>query len=267
MTQMSIVSGQDGRELFSKVPEITLIFWITKVLTTGMGEVFSDYLVISINPVVAVLLGAAAFGAAMLLQFSVHRYIAWVYWLVVVMVSIFGTMAADVIHVVLGVPYLISTLFFMAALAAVLVVWHLVEHTLSIHSIFTFHRELFYWTAVLTTFALGTAAGDLTAMTFHLGYFASGIVFAILLAVPFAGYQWLGLNPVFAFWFSYIMTRPVGASFSDWLSKPHSMGGLGWGEGPVSLAATVLIIILVGYLQWSKADVRGAQGTLISRSR
>jgi Uncharacterized membrane-anchored protein conserved in bacteria len=266
MNHLSSVDLQNKQNVFSKVPEITALFWITKVLTTGMGEVFSDYLVKQINPVIAVVLGAITFGAAIVLQLLTKRYIAWIYWLVVVMVSIFGTMVADVVHVVLGVPYMISTLFFSAVLTAVLILWYVVEKTLSIHSIYTFHRELFYWAAVLSTFALGTAAGDLTAMSMNLGYFASGILFTVFLALPFLGYKLFGLNAIFAFWFSYIMTRPVGASFSDWLSKSHSLGGIGWGEGPVSLAAAVLIIFLVGYLQWTKADIKN-DGEKLSVSR
>lgn len=245
------------QSIFSKVPEITAYFWITKVLTTGMGEVFSDYLVKQIDPVIAVALGGLGLAASMVLQFMVRRYIAWIYWLVVVMVSICGTMAADVVHVVLGIPYLISTAFFAAVLAAVFVIWYAVEKTLSIHSIYTFRRELFYWATVLGTFALGTASGDMTAMTLHLGYFSSGILFAIFLALPALGYKLFGLNAIFAFWFAYVMTRPVGASFSDWLSKSHSLGGIGLGEGQVSLVSTIIIIVLVGYLQITRPDVKG----------
>lgn len=241
---------------FSKVPEITAYFWIAKVLTTGMGEVFSDYLVKQINPVIAVGLGGMGLAATMMLQFSVRRYIAWIYWLVVVMVSIFGTMAADVVHVVLGIPYLISTAFFAVALAVIFVTWYVIEKTLSIHSIFTLHREAFYWATVLGTFALGTASGDLTAISLHLGYFSSGILFAALLVLPALGYWLFGLNPIFAFWFAYIMTRPVGASFSDWLSKAHSLGGVGIGEGQVSFVLTIIIFVIVGYLQITRVDVK-----------
>lgn len=256
MNKPLLADALHQQSVFSKVPEITAYFWITKLLTTGMGEVFSDYLVKQINPVIAVILGGLGLAAAIILQFRVRRYIAWIYWLVVVMVSIFGTMAADVVHVVLGVPYLISTLFFAAALAAVFLIWYAAEKTLSIHSIYTFRRELFYWAAVLGTFALGTASGDMTAMTLHLGYFSSGILFAVFLILPAIGYRLFGLHPIFAFWFAYVMTRPVGASFSDWLSKSHNLGGIGFGEGGVSLVLTMIIVVLVGYLQIARPDVK-----------
>ncbi|WCN36287.1 hypothetical protein [Aneurinibacillus uraniidurans] len=251
------LSGKLHRErsIFTKVPEITAFFWITKVLTTGMGEVFSDYLVNHINPILAVALGGIGLVVSLILQFSVRRYVAWIYWLVVIMVSIFGTMAADVVHVVLGIPYLVSTTFFVVALAIIFVVWYTIEKTLSIHSIYTFRSEAFYWCTVLATFALGTAAGDMTAATMHLGYFGSGVLFAVLLAIPALGYLF-GLNKIVAFWFAYIMTRPVGASFSDWISVPHSRGGIGLGEGPVSLCLTIIIVVLVGYLTITHKDVK-----------
>lgn len=259
MNNPSSVNMNKSQWLLSKVPEMTVIFWITKILTTGMGEVFSDYLVLNYNPIIAVIITGIILAATLFLQFRVNRYIAWVYWLVVVMVSIFGTMAADIVHVVLGIPYLISTIFFTAALAAVFIVWYVVEKTLSIHSIYTPRREFFYWCTVLATFALGTADGDMTAHTLNLGFLTSGVLFTILLALPAIGYGLFRLNPIFAFWFAYIMTRPVGASFSDWVSKPQSMGGLGWGEGPVSLVLTLIIIILVAYLAVTRIDVKKEQ--------
>jgi uncharacterized membrane-anchored protein len=195
-----------------------------------------------------VLLGGVCFAAALILQLVVRRYIPWVYWLAVVMVAIFGTMVADVIHIVLGVPYVVSSVFFAIALTIVFVVWYLTEKTLSIHTINTRRRELFYWATVITTFALGTAVGDMTATTLGLGYFASGVLFAVLFALPALGYWLFGLNEIFAFWFAYIMTRPLGASFADWLGRPTDAGGVGVGTGVVSLALAVVIAILVGYL-------------------
>jgi uncharacterized membrane-anchored protein len=236
------------RTMLSKVPEVTALFWITKVLTTGMGETTSDYLAHTIDPLIAVAIGGVAFAAALVLQFAVRRYIPWVYWLAVAMVSVFGTMAADVLHVGLGIPYVASTVFFAAALAAIFALWYATERTLSIHSIHTRRRELFYWATVLCTFALGTASGDLTATTLHLGYFTSGVVFAAAIVVPAVAYRWLGLGAVPAFWIAYILTRPVGASFADWMGVSHARGGLAWGTGPVSTALTVLIVICVGFL-------------------
>ena len=240
--------------LLRKVPQVTLIFWVIKILSTGMGETTSDFLVRAIDPIVAVLLGGVCFAAALILQLVVRRYIPWVYWLAVVMVAIFGTMVADVIHIVLGVPYVVSTLAFAVALTTVFVVWYLTEKTLSIHTITTRRRELFYWATVITTFALGTAVGDMTATTLQLGYFASGVLFAVLFALPALGYWFFGLNEVFAFWFAYIMTRPLGASFADWLGRPVNAGGVGIGTGVVSLALAAVIAILVGYLTITGRD-------------
>jgi uncharacterized membrane-anchored protein len=151
---------------------------------------------------------------------ATHGYQAPIYWLTVVMVGIFGTMTADGVHVKLGVPYVVSSAFFAVMLAAVFFVWHRTERTLSIRSIRTRRRELFYWAAILTTFSLGTAVGDMTAFSLHLGFFVSGLLFAALIAVPALGWWRFGLNGVFAFWFAYIVTRPLGASFADWLAAP-----------------------------------------------
>ena len=234
--------------LLRKVPEVTAGFWIAKVLTTGMGEATSDTLVHQINPVFAVGLAAVGLVVTLGLQFAVSRYQRWIYWLAVVMVAIFGTMAADVLHIELKVPYLVSTIFFAIVLAAVFTVWYRSEHTLSIHTIDTRRRETFYWLTVMATFALGTAAGDMTATTLHLGYFVSGLLFMVLIAVPTVAHRWFGLNAIFAFWFAYIITRPLGASYADWIGVSHARGGLNWGSGGVSIGMTVLIVIVVAVL-------------------
>jgi uncharacterized membrane-anchored protein len=174
------------------------------------------------------------------------------------MVAIFGTMAADVAHVVLGIPYEVSTVCFAAALAVIFVVWYRSEKTLSIHSINTPRRELFYWATVMATFALGTAVGDLTAATLGLGYFSSGVLFAVLFAAPALAYWLFGLNEIAAFWFAYIMTRPLGASFADWFGKPI-LGGLGLGDTKVALVLTILIIGFVSYLTVTRKDMKGEQ--------
>jgi uncharacterized membrane-anchored protein len=243
-----------GGFALSKVPEVTAWFWATKVLTTGMGETTSDFLAHVLGPVVAGAIGLIGLVSLLVLQLRARRYSPWTYWSAVVMVSVFGTMAADVVHVVAGVPYAVSTVVFSLVLTAVLIAWYRSEGTLSIHSIRTPRREKFYWATVLTTFALGTAAGDLTAGSLHLGYFSSGLVFAVLIAVPALGGRFLGLNPVAAFWWAYILTRPLGASFADWMGVSTQRGGLGWGTGPVSLVLTVLIVVLVGYLAAGRRD-------------
>jgi uncharacterized membrane-anchored protein len=237
-----------GRQLWSKVPEVTVLFWVIKVLTTGMGETTSDFLAHNLDPVVAVGIVGVIFAASLVLQFMVRRYVVAVYWFAIVMVSVFGTMAADVLHIALGVPYAVSTVVFAVALAAIFVIWYRFERTLSIHSIYTPRREFFYWASVLTTFALGTAAGDLTAVTLHLGYLASGVMFAVVIAIPAVAHWRLGMNSVLAFWFAYVITRPLGASFADWLGVPPKRGGVNLGTGPVSLTLAVVIAGLVGYL-------------------
>lgn len=239
-----------------RVPEITVYFWVIKSLSTAMGEATSDYSVHAINPVIAVILGFCGFVLALSLQFSVRRYIAWSYWLAVVGVGVFGTMAADVLHVRFGVPYAVSTVIYAIVLVAVFVTWDRTERTLSFHTIDTPRREAFYWAAVVATFAMGTALGDLTATTFGLGYFPSGLLFAGVIAIPAIGYRWLGWNAIFSFWFAYVATRPLGASFADWLSKPKSVGGLAIGDGPVALVFTVAIFCLVAYLAITHADVQ-----------
>ena len=238
-----------------KVPELTIFFWIVKVLTTGMGEATSDYLVHTIDPYIAVGIGAAGFLIALLLQLAMRRYIAWIYWLAVVMVAVFGTMAADVLHVRLGIPYVVTTAFYALALTVVFITWYRTEGTLSIHSIHTTRRELFYWATVLATFALGTAASDLTAYTLHLGFLASGILFAVVIAVPAIGYRIGALKELLAFWFAYVITRPLGASFADWLGVPRSLSGLNLGRGRIALSLTVFIIGFVVYLSISRVDV------------
>jgi len=239
---------------FRKVPEITLLFWIIKLLTTAMGESSSDFLVHHLDPVIAVLLAAGTFTVAIIQQFKTRKYIPWVYWLAVTMVAIFGTMAADVVHIGLGVPYVISTIFFAVLLTLIFITWHRVEKTLSIHSISSPRRELFYWATVITTFALGTAAGDMTAATFGLGYLISGALFGVLFVLPALDYRYFRLNIVAAFWFAYIMTRPLGASFADWFGRTPDLGGIGFGTGRTSILLTIVILLLLGYLTYSKNE-------------
>jgi uncharacterized membrane-anchored protein len=240
----------------AKVPEITALFWVIKVLTTGMGEATSDFLA-KINLLLAGAAGLLGFVVALRLQFRTRRYVPVVYWFAVMMVAVFGTMVGDGLHVVFKLPYLVTTVFYAIVLAVIFVRWQRSEGTLSIHSIVTRRREKFYWLTVLATFALGTAAGDLTATTMHLGFFSSGVLFAVAIAVPAIGWWRFGLNPIFAFWFAYVLTRPLGASFADWLGKPHSLaGGLGYGDGVVSGVALLAIAILVGYVAYTRYDIQ-----------
>jgi uncharacterized membrane-anchored protein len=258
---------RSARHGYSKVPEITAYFWIVKALTTAMGESTSDFLVHSLIPEVAVVLGGIAFTAALYLQFTQDRYVPWAYWLAVAMVGVFGTMAADVLHVGLGVPYVASTIFYAVVLAVVFRTWYRSEGTLSIHSITTERREAFYWAAVLATFALGTAAGDLTAVTLGLGYFGSILLFAAVIAVPAIGYFRLRWDSIFTFWFAYVVTRPLGASVADWLGVSSARGGLALGTGPVSLAFAAMIAGLVAYLGATGKDTPPDQSPTRERPR
>jgi uncharacterized membrane-anchored protein len=244
------------------VPEITVYFWILKLLSTAMGEATSDYLDHWLLPVVAVALAGLGLVVALLLQFSARKYVAWRYWLAVVMVAIFGTMAADGLHFELGLPYLVTAPFYAVALAAIFVGWHMSEGTLSIHSVYTARREAFYWAAVLATFALGTAVGDLTALTFGLGFLASAGLFAVFIAVPAVAYRWLNWNAILTFWLAYILTRPLGASVADWMAVPHTLGGLDLGRGSVSVIMTIPIFALVAYMSMSRKDVARDQDNL-----
>jgi uncharacterized membrane-anchored protein len=244
-----------GERLVRKVPAITLLFWVAKILTTAQGEALSDYLVHTISPYVAVGLGALGITVALVLQVRLRRYLAVPYWFAVTMVAVFGTMAADAVHIELGVPYALSAAMCAVGLTVIFGAWYLAEGTLSIHSIDTRRRELFYWAAVLATFAMGTAVGDLTAYTLHLGFLASGLLFTVVFAIPFVARRLAGLGEVVAFWFAYIITRPLGASYADWLGVPKSLGGLDYGRGTVAVVLTLAIIALVAYFAVTRMDV------------
>jgi uncharacterized membrane-anchored protein len=236
-----------------KVPEVALVFWVVKLLSTAMGESTSDYLVFHVNPYVAVIAGTVGLVVALAIQLRAPRYDAARYWFAVVMVAVFGTMAADVAHVVLKVPYVLSAGTLGLAVVALFGIWYRTEHTLSIHSIDTLRRELFYWATVIAAFALGTALGDLTASTFGLGYGPSVALFVIAFVVPGIAWRWLHLDAVVAFWWAYVVTRPLGASVADWLGK-SSLGGLGIGDGPVAIVLTLAIIAIVAWLARTRLD-------------
>jgi uncharacterized membrane-anchored protein len=233
---------------------ITAVFWAVKLLSTAMGEALSDALVHGINQYLAVIAGFVAFCVAMTLQLRARAYSPWTYWFAVGMVAVFGTMAADVLHIGLHVPYIASSVFYLVALAVIFATWYRTEGTLSIHSVYTPRRELFYWLAVLATFALGTAVGDLTAVTWNLGYLGSGVMFAILFALPGLAFLLLRANAVATFWIAYVLTRPLGASFADWLGFPRSAHGVGFGHVPTAVVFAVPIVALVAYLSATRLD-------------
>ena len=239
----------------NKVPEVTAYFWIIKVLCTTMGETAADYLNVNLNfgltgtsIVTGVLLVIALF-----LQFRSRRYTPGLYWVTVVIISVFGTLVTDNLTDHLGMRLQVSTLIFSALLATTFAVWYSREKTLSIHSIFTRRREAFYWLAILFTFALGTASGDLMAEGLGLGYLVTGITVAVAIGVlAFAWRQ--GLNSILSFWLIYILTRPLGASLGDLLSQPRSHGGIGLGATLTSVIFLVAILALVIYLTVTKKD-------------
>lgn len=250
-------SGLPVAHALTKVPEIAAIFWVLKLLTTGMGEAMSDFLGQQSVPLAA-LIGIVGIWVALRLQLRQTEYRAVYYWFAVMMVAIFGTMVADGIRDGAGIGYGVTTPFFAVVTAAIFYAWYRSEGTLSIHSITTPRRERFYWAAVLATFALGTAAGDLTAIALKLGFLPSIVLFAALMAVPAIGYWRFHLNPILAFWAAYILTRPLGASFADWFSKPTN-GGLNLGDGLVAAIELVIFIGLVAYVARTKLDVQPAR--------
>lgn len=258
------------RTRLSKVPPvITAGFWVAKILGTGMGEATSDWLHIDISSLfVGAAIGVVAFVVAMVLQFAVRHYVSWIYWVAVSIVAVVGTMGADGMHLILGIPYWATSSFWLIVLAVLFFVWYRLEHTLSIHSIVTPRREVFYWLTVIATFDLGTAVGDLTAVTFHLGYLPSGILFTAGICIPLIAWRFFRMNAVFAFWFAYVLTRPLGASFADWLAWPRSAGGLALGHGPVAVVGAVLLFLCVLYLTIRERVARAqAQGDLLETAQ
>jgi uncharacterized membrane-anchored protein len=245
-----------AQPLAVKVPEIAAIFWVLKLLTTGMGEAMSDAMGQRSVPIAGAV-GIFGLWFALWLQLRQREYRAPIYWFAVMMVAVFGTMAADGIHDGASIPYSVTTPLFAIAVGAIFFLWYRGEGTLSIHSINTRRREGFYWAAVLATFALGTAAGDLTAFSLNLGFFPSVILFAAIISIPAVGWWRFNMNPILAFWFAYIVTRPLGASFADGFSKTTN-GGLGLGDGTVSAIALVVFIALVAYVTVTKRDTQPA---------
>jgi uncharacterized membrane-anchored protein len=249
-----------GRRFFpepvaAKVPEITLAFWVIKLLTTAGGEATSDYLSLGSHVTgAAVEIGLLAIG--LIWQFRVRRYTAAAYWFLAYAIAIFGTGVSDTMHLVVGIPYAGTTLLWAIVLAGIFTVWYRSERTLSIHSIVTRRREAFYWATVFATFALGTALGDFTATTLGLGYLSSVVLFFVIIMIPAIAWRGFRLNAVVAFWSAYVVTRPLGASVADYVSKARSISGLGFGDGRTALIATVAVAIGVAYLAISRTGLK-----------
>jgi len=239
----------------AKVPEIIALFWVVKILTTAGGEATSDYFKTLGN-----LGGGGAevglFLIGLALQFGTRRYRAFSYWFLAYAIAIFGTGVSDFLHLDVGIPYAGTTILWAFVLASIFWLWHHYEGTLSIHSITTRRREAFYWATVFATFALGTALGDFTATALGLGYLASGILFSVIILIPAVARWRLGLNSVVAFWFAYVVTRPLGASFADYISKPANTSGLGFGDGKTAVVFTVAVFVLVLYLAIARPDIQ-----------
>ncbi|MDE1925073.1 MAG: hypothetical protein KGH79_02750 [Patescibacteria group bacterium] len=256
-TQSSDASGVSKlKQVFSKVPEVTLFFWIIKVLCTTVGETAADFLNVNLNlglTITSIIMGVL-FIASLVWQFKTKKYTPLVYWLTVALISVFGTLVTDNLSDNLHVPLEYSTVLFTILLAITFAVWYAKEKTLSIHSIFTPRREAFYWLAILFTFALGTAAGDLMAEALGLGYLVTGLIVAGTIAAFAVGWR-AGLNSVIAFWFIYIMTRPLGASLGDLLSQSSAHGGLGLGPTNTSIIFVAGIILTVAFLAFTHKDV------------
>ena len=246
-----------ARAMLNKVPEITLYFWVIKVLCTTVGETGADYLneTLGFGLSKTTLLASVVLVVALVLQFRVRRYVPWIYWVSVVLISIVGTLITDNLTDNFGVSLVTTTVVFSIVLAAVFAAWYGSEKTLSIHTIVTTRREGFYWLTVLFTFALGTAAGDLTAERLAVGYWKSALLFAALIGIVYSLHLKLGLNAILAFWVAYILTRPLGASIGDYLSQPKADGGLGLGTTVTSVIFLLTILAVVVYLSLTKVDV------------
>ncbi|HDR9283268.1 COG4705 family protein [Burkholderia vietnamiensis] len=239
----------------NKVPEITLAFWIIKIMSTTVGETASDYLAVNAGWGQSLTRGLmiSLLVIALVLQMRTRRCTPWIYWLTVVLVSIVGTQITDLLTDGLGVSLYVSTSVFAVALAAIFTIWYRIEGTLSIDAIDTPQRELFYWSAILCTFALGTAAGDLATEAVGLGFSLGTVVFCVLLALVYVGWS-SGLNGVLTFWIAYILTRPFGASLGDLLTQSRNYGGFGLGAASTSLLFLSVIIVLVAFAQFSASS-------------
>jgi uncharacterized membrane-anchored protein len=245
--------------LAAKVPEITLLFWVIKVLTTCGGEAVSDYLALG-SRVLGAAVETSVLVIALIWQFRTRRYVAAAYWSLAYAIAIFGTGVSDALHLLAGVPYGGTTLLWAVVLALVFLLWYRSEGTLSIHSIITRRREAYYWAVVFATFALGTALGDFTASVMGLGYLASAIMFGFIICIPAVFWSRFGLNAIAAFWFAYVVTRPLGASFADYFGRARSLSGAGFGSGRVAVIVAIAVAVLVGYVAVTRRDVQPPAG-------
>ncbi len=239
----------------AKVPEVILVFWVAKILTTAGGEAASDYFK-TLGNIKGGGVEVLLFLVGLVLQFGTRRYRAFAYWFLAYAIAIFGCGVSDFLHLDVKIPYAGTTLLWAVVLTAVFWTWHHYERTLSIHSITTQRREAFYWATVFATFALGTALGDFTATSLKLGYLASGILFGVVILIPALAWWRFHLNAIVAFWMAYVVTRPLGASFADYISKPPALSGIGFGDGPTALVFAIATFLLVSYLAIARPDIQ-----------
>ena len=246
-----------GEQMINKVPGITLYFWVIKILCTTIGETAADFIngKFNLGLTGTTLIMSSLLIIALIFQFKAPRYVPTKYWIAVVLISVVGTLITDNLTDNLGVPLVYTTIVFSIVLGIVFIIWYRFEKTLSIHEIDSTRREAFYWLAILFTFALGTAAGDLMAESLQLGYWLSGLIFAGMIGLVYAAYKFLNLNAILAFWIAYILTRPLGASIGDFLSQPQKNGGVGLGTALTSGIFLAAIIVTVIYLTVTKKDV------------
>ena len=240
----------------AKVPEVTALFWVIKISTTAAGEALSDWFGVKHNVKWGFFIDVFMFCTALYLQFRSKRYNAWTYWYLALAIATAGTGVSDTMHLVFGLPYAVTSLFWLIVLAAVFFLWNRSEHTLDIHSITTNRREKYYWSVVFATFALGTAVGDFAATSLGLGYLSSALFFCVVILIPFAGWKLHRFNDVFAFWFAYVITRPIGASFADYFSKPHNISGADFGDWQTALVMTAIVAVLVAYTARARYDIQ-----------
>jgi uncharacterized membrane-anchored protein len=269
MTNTNLQGTSPGRVLLNKVPEVTVFFWIIKILATTVGETFADFLSglgLGLGGTTVVM--TAVFVVVLVVQFRTRRYVPAIYWLTVVLISVVGTLLTDNLTDVLGVPLELSTAVFAIALGITFAVWYSTERTLSIHSVVTLRREAFYWLAVLLTFALGTAVGDLVDEKFGVGYWPTALLVALIIGAIAVSHLVFRANAVLTFWLAYILTRPLGASLGDGLSQQKADGGLGLGTTWTSLLFLAAILVVVTYLAVTKRDqavVPEAEAAAIAR--
>ncbi len=248
--KMNVAPGNNDAQMFSKVPEVTIVFWTIKVMGTTVGETAADFLSANLGlglTWTSLIMGGLLAGS-LFIQLRSRKYVPWIYWTTVVLISIVGTLITDNLVDNFGVPLQTTTLIFGVATASIFALWYRSEKTLSIHSIYTLKREIYYWVAILFTFALGTAAGDLSAEGLHWGYTVSALVFSVLIGTAAVAHYRFRLNAIATFWLAYILTRPLGASCGDLLTQSAANGGLGLGSATISILYLLTITGLVIYL-------------------